>query len=96
MHDERMLTALAVLRVRAWPYRGPVLIREVHEGSERAETHLVDQWCLIGSASSESELGELLEGVMSRRRFDADIYRLLLRWMDAPARAVQVMEVSAR
>lgn len=81
LHDLRLATALASLRLRAWPWPGAVLVREAHSASERAETHVFDRWCHLGSASSEAELGELLAD-RPPRRFDADTARLLQRWFN--------------
>jgi DNA polymerase III subunit epsilon len=92
-HDLRLATALMALRLRAWPFAGPVLVRETHAASERAETHVFDCWCHIGSAETEGELAELLLGAATAaRRFDADIQRLLQRWLDSPFRAAQVID----
>ncbi len=81
LHDLRLATALASLRLRPWPWPGTVVIRESHPGSERAETHVFDHWCHLGSAGSEADLGELLARPPARR-FDAEIYRLLQRWLN--------------
>lgn len=81
LHDFRLATALASLRLKAWPWAGPVMVREAHPGSGRAQTHIFDRWCHLGSADSEAELGELLERLPARR-FDADVCRLLQRWFN--------------
>ncbi|GAB2878061.1 hypothetical protein GCM10027046_02510 [Uliginosibacterium flavum] len=89
IHDARLATALAALRMKPWPFPGAILVREHHAGSARSETHVVDQWCLLGSAQSESALASLLEKPPARR-FDADIYRIISRWLAAPEHLTQV------
>lgn len=89
-HDLRLAAALAALRVRSWPYRGMAIVRESHEGTQRHETHVFDQWCHVGSARSEDALATLFEN-NPPRRFDADVFRILQRWLDSPARASQVV-----
>ena len=83
-HDERLLKVLESLRIRRWPWAGPVAIREHHAESGRSAVHMVDHWCLLGSVTDESELGSLLE-TPPARVFELDTYRILLRWLDTPA-----------
>ncbi len=83
-HDERLLKVLESLRVRRWPWDGPVAIREHHVDTGRSAVHVVDQWCLLGSVGDEAELGALLDA-LPPRRFDLDTYRILQRWLETPA-----------
>lgn len=82
-HDERLLKVLESLRLRRWPWPGPVAIREHHADTGRSATHLVDRWCLLGSAEDEGSFGELLAAPPARA-FDLDTYRILVRWLDSP------------
>ena len=82
-------TALAALSMKPWPFAGRILVREHHTGSQRSATHVFDQWCLLGSADDESALASLLEDPPARR-FDADIYRIINRWLAAPEHLAQV------
>ncbi|KAF7598624.1 MAG: ethanolamine utilization protein [Candidatus Dactylopiibacterium carminicum] len=87
LHDARLLQALTLLRMKAWPVTGVLQVREHHEGSERSQTHIFDHWCWLGSADDEAVLGELLQAPPSRR-FDPDIQRLLVRWLAASTSAL--------
>ena len=82
-HDERLLKVLESLRLRRWPWPGPVAIREYHADSGRSAMHLVDRWCLLGTAEDEASFGELLAAPPARA-FDLDTYRILARWLDTP------------
>ena len=82
-HDERLLKVLESLRLRRWPWPGPVAIREYHADSGRSAMHLVDRWCLLGTAEDEASFGELLAAPPARA-FDLDTYRILVRWLDSP------------
>ncbi len=82
-HDERLLKVLESLRLRRWPWSGPVAIREYHAETGRSAVHVVDQWCLLGSVEDEAELGCLLEALPARR-FELDTYRILQRWLETP------------
>ncbi|MEN3110852.1 exonuclease domain-containing protein [Uliginosibacterium paludis] len=89
VHDLRLATVMAALRLTAWPWLGQVAIAEHHESSGRSELHLFDHWCLLGSVTDESGL-EDLRNAHPARRFDADIYRILSRWLAQPGHAAQV------
>jgi DNA polymerase-3 subunit epsilon len=78
VHRARAAAALAGLKTAAWPWRGPIGIVEEDHEREAAEVHVVDNWCLIGTAKTEDSVGELLEG-SSRPRFDLDQYKILAR-----------------
>jgi hypothetical protein len=61
-HHARTAAALAALKTAAWPWRGPVGIVEEDREREAVDVHVVDNWCLLGSARSEDEVAELLKG----------------------------------
>jgi DNA polymerase-3 subunit epsilon len=72
-HLEHAFTALRPLRLPAWPYGGPVGIRE------RSDLHVVDNWRYLGTARSEDELAAVLEA--RPRAFDATIFRVLAKML---------------
>ena len=84
-HDARLAGALAAVRLKPWPWAGPVVVSEHCAHSGRSTSHLLDRWCLLGSADTPAELDALLD---ERRvpAFDADLSRILQRWFADPAR----------
>lgn len=77
-HFLRLQIALAEHKIKAWPYAGRIAIREHHEGSERTDIHVFDQWCHLATVNDEAELQEIPGGSDSLA-FDLDTYRLLLK-----------------
>jgi len=79
-HHVRLRLALAAERLRAWPYAGPIGLREHNAQLERTDIHVFDQWRHLGTVQSEGELADLLEGRSDDAPggFDLDTYRLLL------------------
>ncbi|NJD24280.1 MAG: ethanolamine utilization protein [Betaproteobacteria bacterium] len=71
LHTMRLVAALTALKLAAWPFPGPAVIREGEEA------HLVDGWRYLGTASSDDALRELLD--TGRPQFDRDTYRILAR-----------------
>ncbi|MBD5804841.1 Excinuclease cho [Azoarcus sp. Aa7] len=93
-HDERLLGALGAVKLRPWPWAGPVIIAErcPHSGSEA--WHMFDCWCLLGSADSAQAL-EALRAELPPRRFDMDVYRILVRWLAADGNRDRVTPLAA-
>ena len=77
-HHERLRQALAPLAIPRWPFAGPAAIRERSLLGDRIDLHVVRDWCWLGTARDEGELGRLVEAP-PRAEFDADIARLLIR-----------------
>ncbi|MDD4885935.1 MAG: exonuclease domain-containing protein [Thiomonas sp.] len=79
-HHLRLQLALAAERLRAWPFSGPIGLREQDAQHERTDIHVFDQWRHLGTVRTEAELAELLEGRSDDAPggFDLDTYRLLL------------------
>jgi DNA polymerase-3 subunit epsilon len=77
-HHARLAAALAGIRNLAWPWRGAVGVLEEDPMREASELHVVHQWCYLGTAKSEADVPELLEGA-KRLAFDPDQYKILSR-----------------
>jgi DNA polymerase III subunit epsilon len=70
-HTVRLITALVSLKLVAWPFASPALVREGDEA------HLIEGWRYLGTATSDEELYALLDS--SRPPFDRDIYKILTK-----------------
>lgn len=76
LHSARLMAALAKLKLKPWPYSGPIGLVERDEFMDMEEIHVVDGWRYLGTAKSEDEVRELLVQA-GEVRFDLDIYKLL-------------------
>jgi DNA polymerase-3 subunit epsilon len=90
LHDARLRLALASLRLRAWPFEGPVGIRERAADGAGTLLHVVDRWQHLGTAQDEGEVAELLR-TSSGRSFDPDSYRIVARCLERLPRRDLVM-----
>ena len=80
-HHLRLQMALAAQRLQAWPYGGPIGLREWDAAGARSEVHVFDQWRHLGTARDAEELDTVLHARRAEARaqaFDLDTYRLLL------------------
>jgi DNA polymerase-3 subunit epsilon len=83
LHSVRLMTALAKLKVKAWPYKGPVLLIEQDEFGMREDAHLVDRWRLVATLHSEEALQACLAHGPTARDFDPAIYRIVNKFLQA-------------
>ena len=77
-HHARLREALAALALRQWPYPGMIGVRETSLLAGRSEVHVFRDWCWLGTARDDAELGATID-MPPRGEFDLDIYRLLAR-----------------
>ena len=93
-HDMRLRAALSSLRLKAWPYRGRIAIRESDPQRSREHFHVFDAWCFIGT---ESTLGDLYDAAETRFEpvFDPDIYKILTRYLASEPRGIIELETAA-
>ncbi len=94
-HNLRLQSALAKLRGIAWPFAGPVGLREHDEERDLTAIHLVDNWCIHGTAYSEDELADLLQSP-PEPVFDRDSYKLLLKFLSRRESGIEVIKDLAR
>ena len=87
MHSARLMASLAKLKLKTWPYRGPIGVVERDEVSEREDIHVVHGWCHLGTASSEEQLQSIMESG-GRPVFDRDTYKLLAKHFNGKARVI--------
>ncbi|HET9404764.1 MAG TPA: exonuclease domain-containing protein [Burkholderiales bacterium] len=89
-HGLRLGAALAQLRMRPWPFKGRIGVRERRAGA----LIVLDRWCYLGTVSSEGELAELAQQ-RPRPGFDLDTYKILTRFFASSRRDYQVVELAA-
>jgi DNA polymerase-3 subunit epsilon len=81
LHDARLRLALASLRVRPWPFPGPVGIRERGVAGEGSVLHVVDRWRHLGTATTDAEVEDLVARAAATA-FDPDSYRIIVRCLE--------------
>lgn len=91
-HALRLAQALAGLRMRPWPFKGRVGVREATAAGEALI--ILDRWCYLGTVRSEAELHAMQE-FTSPPVFELDTYRILTRFFDRAPRHYRVVELSA-
>lgn len=80
--NQQLKGILRKIRLKAWPFRGRIGIREHNLDLNKTQIHIIDNWCHLGSCESESDLHELLES-HQEPQFDLDTYKILKRMFKA-------------
>lgn len=93
-HALRVTQALATLRTAPWPYAGRIAVREASSDGERAELHVIDRWCHIGTARDEAELAEVT-AARAAPVFDVDTYKILKRYLAKPPKGASILRLAA-
>ena len=83
--DLRLLTTLIRYRYREWPTQGCIAIKETHPNAKLEQVHVFNHWQYLGTANDEQALDQLLIQKVDTA-FDADIYKLLVRYIDKGGR----------
>jgi DNA polymerase-3 subunit epsilon len=91
-HNLRLFEVLQAIRVKEWPYDGPIGLRE--RGEQRTEIHIFDRWCYLGTAEDESKIYDILE-VRNAPTFDLDIYRIVDRELRKPRKGLNLIQFGA-
>ncbi len=74
-YNIRFAEAFARLKLKQWPFKGPILIKEGQKA------HLVYKWCYLGIMDSEADTSELLN---QKPQFDFDTYKILVKFVLKP------------
>jgi len=79
LYNLRFTTALSELKIKPWPFPGPIVIEEIHPFDNKKEFFVVDKWCYLGSwkVGNEEAINEYRKDVA----FDLDIYKILKRFL---------------
>lgn len=77
-HNTRLISALARVKVKNWPFPAPVAVVETDEVTGESAEHVFDRWCYLGTRSSQPAL------VSQHPVFDLDIYKLLDSYLRKP------------
>lgn len=75
-YNARLAQAFEERRVKAWPFDGSVVVEEASDDRSRAETFLIDNWCLLSTSGNEDR---------GTHRFDYDSYKILYAFLTDPA-----------
>ncbi len=74
-HNFRLQTAFATSRIKAWPYKGAIIVSE----PQSSGGVIVDQWCVIGEINEQENCDQIAQSIGTR--FDLDTYKILTSYL---------------
>lgn len=94
-YNIRFAQAFANLRIKAWPFKGPIVIQEKDPITKNGEGFLIKDWCYMGNFTFDSELDSTQGGTLSEESipFDYDSYKLLVAYLNEPKNHKNIFEV---
>lgn len=75
-YNERFDTAFKLRRIRSWPFRGPIVLKEEPDADEGA-AYVIDHWRITRTISYSD--GEVVDEPAVDSAFDYDTYKILSR-----------------
>lgn len=78
-YNVRFIEAFYDKRVKPWPFKGAIGIKEKFEEIE--EIHVINNWCYMGSIKNESESIDEMKDLI----FSWDNYKIIQRFIKKPA-----------
>ncbi len=93
LHEARLVTAFASMKVRSWPFAGAIGIREKSATNDRTEIHVFNHWCHLGTADSEARLWDILDSSVMLP-FDLDGYKILTRFLEVKGHNIDLIDLS--
>ena len=73
-YNLRFIEAFLKTRIKTWPYKGPVTIKETDPESGKEELFLIHNWCIVQKQEDDNKN---LEDLV----FDYDVYKILKRFI---------------
>lgn len=91
-YNKRFDKAFARYRIKSWPFKGPVAVKDEAEEGEGV-AYVVDNWCLteVINYSGEHKSSEKVSAM-----FDLDSYKILARFLLDPKNSHNLVELRAR
>lgn len=82
-YNMRFVAAFSKMKVKPWPFMGPIVIEEKNDWSGKSDYFMMDNWCYLGSVTYD-EQGVSKKSLTSSLQFDLDVYKILLRYLQSP------------
>lgn len=92
-HHLRAKLAMASLKLRTWPYPGAVAVEETSSQGVR-QWHIIEGWQYLGTVDDSERSATPSIARVRTDRFDADVYRLLCRYLTPTRRGIRAWPMS--
>lgn len=90
-YNLRFTEAFYNLKIKSWPFPGPIMIEEYDAVEQRREVFVIDKWCLINGTINTEPLEDMNQETFTKSVlnslnrediiFDYDTYKILVRYL---------------
>lgn len=80
LHYLKLKQALIGLRLKSWPYKGRIGIREIDKVTGKTQIQVFEQWCHLTTVEDEIQMDEAKQSRFEYN-FDLDTYKLLNKYL---------------
>lgn len=78
-YNLRFLQAFSDNKIKQWPFKGPIVIKEESQLDESKDSFVINKWCLIGKIKYNGF--SLEKNTLENKYFDLDIYKIIQRFI---------------
>jgi DNA polymerase III subunit epsilon len=82
-YNMRFTEAFSDIKIKPWPFKGPIVIEEKNEISGEMQYFFIDKWCYLGSITADMK-GSLNKIPEEDIIFDTDLYKILRSYLRTP------------
>lgn len=107
-YNLRFTTAFYKMKIKKWPFEGPIIIREINELAGITESFIIDKWCYLGKLKNETENPEIINNSKAGTSawfnnerlnqpdddyiFDYDMYKLIFKFLNKPENVNKILQ----
>ena len=96
LYNRRVEMAFERQRIRDWPYKGPILLQEVHTADELSDQKrsgvIIDQWCVIAEVSQQENCEPVVQA--RSKTFDLDTYKILRQFIETKLHKLKIQPLN--
>jgi DNA polymerase-3 subunit epsilon len=92
-YNMRFDAAFERQRVAAWPYDGPIMIRERQRGVPGSTGYVIDNWCIVATAREYEDGQETIEE--TSRPFEMDTYKIIRQFTAQAKNARRIQKLGS-
>jgi DNA polymerase-3 subunit epsilon len=88
-YNMRFVEAFSKVKIKPWPFKGPIVIEEKNELLGESQFFYIDRWCYLGSITIDNK-GSVKKTLEDTILFDADLYKILRSYIYTPKYAKNI------
>lgn len=92
-YNMRFVEAFSAVKIKPWPFKGPIVIEEKNEQLGETQFFYIDKWCYLGSIMIDTK-GSVKKTLEDTIVFDTDLYKILRSYLYTPKYAKNIRTIT--